>query len=48
MTKKQYETNNRLNNVEMALMDKRLSDTEKKKLRQAQKALRNNLKATEK
>lgn len=44
MTKKQYETNNRLANVEMALMNKNLSEKEVKRLRQIQKQLRENLK----
>lgn len=44
MTKKQYETNNRLANVEMALMNKALPEKEVKRLRQIQKQLRANLK----
>lgn len=44
MTKKQYETNNRLNNVEMALMNKRLPENERLRLRQIQAQLKANLK----
>lgn len=43
MTKKQYETNNRLSNIEAALMDRSISDKERSRLRQIQKALRDNL-----
>jgi len=44
MTKKQYQTNNRLSNIEAALMDKSISDKERLRLRQIQRSLKNNLK----
>ncbi len=44
MTKKQYEMNNRLSNIEMALMDKRLPEGERARLRQIQTQLKANLK----
>ena len=43
MTKKQYQTNIRLNNTEMALMNRNLPESEQKRLRQRQRDLRENL-----
>ena len=43
MTKKQYQTNNLLHNTEVALMNRNLPETEKRRLRQRQRDLRNNL-----
>ena len=48
MTKRQNAMNTRLNNIEMALMNRNLSDTERGKLRQAQKDLMTEIRATEK
>lgn len=44
MTKKQYQANIRLNNTEVALMNRNLPESEQKRLRQRQRDLRNNLK----
>lgn len=43
MTKKQYEMNNLLHNTEMALANGNLPEAEKRRLRQRQRDLRNNL-----
>ena len=43
MTKKQYEMNIRLHNAEVALMNRNLPEAEKRRLRQRQRDLRNNL-----
>ena len=43
MTKKQYQMHIRLNNTEAALMNRNLPETERRRLRQRQRDLRNNL-----
>lgn len=43
MTKKQYRANNLLHNTEAALMNRNLPETERRRLRQRQRDLRNNL-----
>ena len=43
MTKKQHQMHIRLNNTEMALMNRNLPEAEERRLRQRQRDLRNNL-----